>query len=57
MIRCLCSRSSGIAKLQEGLPMNSKSLIAALAIAAGVAGISPIVQADDPTAKNRPAGG
>ena len=57
MIRCLCSRSSGIAKLQEDLPMNSKSLIAALAIAAGVAGISPIVQADDPTAKNRPAGG
>ncbi|MCK1789386.1 RcnB family protein [Pseudomonas violetae] len=27
--------------------MNSKTLIAALAIAAGVAGISPIVQADD----------
>ena len=31
--------------------MNSKSLIAALAIAAGVAGISPIVQADDPPQK------
>ncbi|OYP96641.1 hypothetical protein B7L09_30585 [Pseudomonas mandelii] len=31
--------------------MNSKTLIAALAIAAGVAGINPIVQADDPPAK------
>ncbi|MDO8707217.1 MULTISPECIES: RcnB family protein [Pseudomonas] len=31
--------------------MNSKSLIAALAIAAGVAGISPLVQADEPAAK------
>jgi len=31
--------------------MNSKTLIAALAIAAGVAGISPIVQADDPPQK------
>ena len=31
--------------------MNSKSLIAALAIAAGVAGISPIVQAADPPQK------
>jgi hypothetical protein len=31
--------------------MNSKTLIAALAIAAGVAGINPIVQADDPAAK------
>lgn len=31
--------------------MNSKALIAALAIAAGVAGISPIAQADDPPQK------
>ena len=31
--------------------MNSKTLIAALAIAAGVAGISPIVQAADPPEK------
>lgn len=31
--------------------MNSKTLIAALAIAAGVAAISPIVQADDPPQK------
>ena len=31
--------------------MNSKTLIAALAIAAGFAAISPIVQADDPPQK------
>jgi hypothetical protein len=32
--------------------MNRKTIIAALALAAGVAGISPIVQADDPPQKN-----
>jgi hypothetical protein len=37
--------------ISGGSTMNSKTLIAALAIAAGVAGISPIVQADDPPGK------
>ncbi|MBK5351427.1 RcnB family protein [Pseudomonas sp. TH41] len=31
--------------------MNSKTLIASLALVAGIAGISPIVQADDPAQK------
>ncbi|MGH8335180.1 MAG: RcnB family protein [Pseudomonas fluorescens] len=31
--------------------MNSKALIASLALVAGIAGISPIVQADDPAQK------
>ncbi|MHC8391751.1 RcnB family protein [Pseudomonas sp. MDT2-39-1] len=31
--------------------MNNKTLIASLALVAGLAGISPIVQADDPPAK------
>jgi nickel/cobalt homeostasis protein len=45
------SRSSGTTTSLEDHPMNRKTIIAALALAAGVAGISPIVQADDPPQK------
>ena len=37
--------------------MNNKTLIASLALVAGIAGISPIVQADDPAQKNVQPGG
>jgi Ni/Co efflux regulator RcnB len=47
------SRRSHISyqEFTEGSPMNNKTLIASLALVAGLAGIAPIVQADDPPQK------